>query len=120
MPADRRQPADSVGVARLLAAARNLPNGNAGPSDVVIALRFKNIAAFALARWTPGLEHRGHAARPVGLCPHHNVEFSAVCAAARREAPRWVVDIAFAVWFAALAALGAVLVRLRNSVRAFV
>jgi len=32
-------------------------------------------------------------------------------------APRWVVDSAFAIWMVALAALGSVLLRLRNILR---
>ena len=56
-----------------------------GHPTFVIALRFKNIFAFALGKMDAwGLNNRGHDTGPVGLCSHHDVEFSAVSAAPRR------------------------------------
>jgi hypothetical protein len=92
-----------------------------GHPTFVIALRFKNIAAFALGKMDAwGLNTEAMPQDPWDYV--HITTWNFLPFVLRRvgEAPRWVVDIAFAVWFAALAALGAVLVRLRNSVRAFV
>ena len=55
-----------------------------GHPTFVIALRFKNIVAFALGKMDAwGLEHRRDDAGPVGLRAHHDLEFSAVSAAPR-------------------------------------
>jgi len=92
-----------------------------GHPTFVIALRFKNIAAFALGKMDAwGLNTEAMPQDPWDYV--HITTWNFLPFVLRRvgEATRWVVDIAFAVWFAALAALGAVLVRLRNSVRAFV
>ena len=53
-----------------------------GHPTFVIALRFKNIAAFDLGQdGRLGIEHGRDDAGSVGLRPHHDLEFSAVLAA---------------------------------------
>ena len=85
MGVGRGQPDDSASIARFLVATGNLPDGNARTSDVCDCsasqehrrLRFGQDGCL-------GLEQRVHDAGPVGLCSHHDVEFSAISAA-----PRW-------------------------------
>ena len=60
-----------------------------GHPTFVIALRFKNIAAFALGKMDAwGLEHRRDVAGSLGLRSHHDVEFLPVPAAPRRSGAR--------------------------------
>jgi hypothetical protein len=86
-----------------------------GHPTFVIALRFKNIAAFALGK----MEAWGLNTEAMGQDQWDYVHITCwnfLPFLLRRvgAAPRWVVDAAFAVWIGALAALGAVLWRLRG------
>src|SRR5260370_12827694 len=85
MGADRSKPDDSVGIARLLVAAGNLPDGNVRASDVCdcsalqehLRLRFGENGCL-------GLDHRVEYPGSVGSRAPHDVEFSAVFASPRR------------------------------------
>src|SRR5208337_2733885 len=82
---DRGQPGGSVGIARLLAAAGNLPDGDAGASYVCDCSAFQEHPRLRFGQdGCVGVEHRGHDAGPVGLRSHHDLEFSAVLAAPGR------------------------------------
>ena len=92
-----------------------------GHPTFVIALRFKNIVAFALGKMDAwGLNNEAMTQDPWDYVHITTWNFLPFLLRRVGVAPGWVVNMAFAVWLAALAALGAVLVRLRNSVRAFV
>jgi len=89
-----------------------------GHPTFVVALRFKNIAAFALGK----MDAWGLNTIAMTQDPWDNVHITTwnfLPFLLRRvgEAPGWVVDLALAVWLAAVAALGAVLARLRSSLR---
>jgi hypothetical protein len=87
-----------------------------GHPRFVIAMRFKNIVAFALGRmdaWglntdAMGYDHWDYA---------HITTWNFLPFLLRRvgEAPKWVVDMVFGVWLAALGALSAALLRLRSA-----
>jgi hypothetical protein len=84
-----------------------------GHPTFVIALRFKNIAAFALGK----MDAWGLNTDAMGYDPWdyvHITTWNFFPFLLRRvgAAPRWVVDLAFVVWSASLAALGAALWRL--------
>jgi hypothetical protein len=86
-----------------------------GHPTFVIALRFKNIAAFALGKMNAwGLNTEEMTYDPWDYV--HITAWNFLPFLLRRvgAAPRWVVDAAFGVWIAGIAALGAVLLRLRN------
>jgi hypothetical protein len=89
-----------------------------GHPTFVIALRFKNIAAFALGKmdaWGLNTEAMGQDQWDYV----HITTWNFLPFLLRRvgAAPRWVVDVAFLVWAAALAALAAVLVRIGKTLR---
>lgn len=90
-----------------------------GHPTFVIALRFKNIVAFALGKteaWGLNTEAMGQDQWDYV----HITCWNFLPFLLRRvgAAPRGVVDIAFAIWIAALAALGAALWRLRIAFKA--
>jgi hypothetical protein len=89
-----------------------------GHPTFVIALRFKNIFAFALGKMDAwGLNTEAMAWDPWDYV--HITTWNFLPFLLRRVgiAPRWVVTSAFAIWLGAIAALGWVLLRLRSSVR---
>jgi hypothetical protein len=86
-----------------------------GHPTFVIALRFKNIVAFALGKmdaWGLNTEEMTYDQWDYA----HITTWNFLPFLLRRvgAAPRWVVDAAFAVWVAGIAALAAALLRLRN------
>jgi len=84
-----------------------------GHPTFVIARRFQNIAAFALGKMDAwGLNNESMTQDPWDYV--HITTWNFLPCLLRRvgAAPRWVVDLAFAVWGAAVAALAAVLWRL--------
>jgi hypothetical protein len=89
-----------------------------GHPTFVIVLRFKNIVAFALGK----MEEWGLNTDAMGWDQWDYIHISTwnfLPNLLRRVgvAPMWAVNIVRAVWLVALAALGAVLVRLRNTLR---
>jgi hypothetical protein len=85
-----------------------------GHPTFVIALRFKNITAFALGKMDAwGLNTEEMTQDPWDYVHITTWNFLPFLLRRVGAAPRWVVDIAFAVWIAALAALVTVLGRLR-------
>ncbi len=90
-----------------------------GHPTFVIALRFKNIVAFALGKmdvW--GLNTLAMTQDPWDYVHLSTWNFLPFLLRRVGVAPGWVVDTALAVWVTGIAALGAVLVRLRRSLRA--
>jgi len=88
-----------------------------GHPTFVIALRFKNIAAFALGKmdaWGLNTDAMGYDQWDYV----HITTWNFLPFLLRRvgAAPPWVVNTAFAVWIAGLAALSAVLLRLRTAI----
>ena len=89
MGADRSQPDDSASIACLLVAAGNLPDGDVRTSDVCDRSAFQEHRRLRFRQdGCLGLEHRGHDPGSVGSCARHDLEFSAVSAAPRREQRR--------------------------------
>ena len=89
-----------------------------GHPTFVIALRAKNIVAFALGKMDAwGLNNVPMTQDPWDYV--HITCWNFLPFVLRRvgEAPAWVVHVAFAVWFTALAALAATLVRIRQVAR---
>jgi hypothetical protein len=85
----------------------------------VIALRFKNIAAFALRKMEAwGLNTEAMSQDPWDYAHITTWNFFPFLLRRVGAAPGWVVDTAFGVWGAALAALAAVLFRLRGVLHA--
>jgi len=89
-----------------------------GHPTFVIVLRFKNIAAFALGK----MEEWGLNTDAMGWDQWdyiHITTWNFLPNLLRRVgvAPMWAVNVVRTVWVVALAALGAVLVRLRNSLQ---
>ena len=89
-----------------------------GHPTFVIALRFKNIVAFALGK----MDAWGLNTDAMGWDPWdyvHITTWNFLPFLLRRvgAAPAWVVNSVLAVWIAALAALGSVLLRLRSRLR---
>jgi hypothetical protein len=85
-----------------------------GHPTFVIALRFQNILAFALGKMnTWGLNNHAMTEDPWDYV--HITCWNLLPWLLKRvgEAPAWVVSIAFAFWYAGLAALAAALLRLR-------
>jgi hypothetical protein len=88
-----------------------------GHPTFVIALRFKNIAAFGLGKMDAwGLNNESMAQDPWDYV--HITTWNFLPSLLRRvgAAPKWVVDVAFAIWGAGIAALLFVLERLRHVV----
>ena len=88
-----------------------------GHPTFVIALRFKNIAAFALGK----MDAWGLNTEAMGQDPWdyvHITTWNFLPFLLRRvgAAPRWVVDTAFAVWGTGIVALLFVMGRLRKAV----
>ena len=85
-----------------------------GHPTFVIALRFKNIIAFALGKMDAwGLNNEAMAQDPWDFVHITTWNFLPFLLRRVGAAPKWVVDIAFAVWGAGIAALLFVLGRLR-------
>jgi hypothetical protein len=89
-----------------------------GHPTFVIALRFKNIVAFALGKmdaWGLNTDAMGWDAWDYV----HITTWNFLPFLLRRvgAAPAWVVNSVLAIWIAAVAALGAVLLRLRSNLR---
>jgi hypothetical protein len=88
-----------------------------GHPTFVIALRFKNIAAFALGkRGAWGVDTTAMHWDPWDYVNITTWNFLPFLLQRVGVAPRWVVDLAFAVWGAALTALAWTLARLRRAV----
>ena len=89
-----------------------------GHPTFVIALRFKNILAFALGEMDAwGLNNQAMTRDPWDYVHITCWNFLPFLLHRVGEAPAWVVRIAFAFWYAALAALAATLLRLRTVAR---
>jgi hypothetical protein len=90
-----------------------------GHPTFVIALRFKNIAAFALGKMDAwGLNTESMTQDPWDYVHITTWNFLPFLLRRVGAAPGWVVDTAFAVWGIALTALPLVLLRLRTTLRA--
>ena len=86
-----------------------------GHPTFVIALRFKNIAAFALGKMDAwGLNTESMTQDPWDYVHITTWNFLPFLLRRVGAASGWVVDTVFALWFAALAGLCGVLARLRN------
>jgi hypothetical protein len=86
-----------------------------GHPTFVIALRFKNIIAFALGKMDEwGLNNHAMTEDPWDYV--HITTWNFLPFVLRRvgEAPRWVVHLSFAIWGACLALLGSVLLWIRR------
>ncbi len=89
-----------------------------GHPTFVIALRFKNIVAFALGKMDAWGLNTEEMTQDVWDYVHITTwNFLPFLLRRVGAAPAWVVKTAFVVWGAALAALGAVLWRLRTALR---
>jgi hypothetical protein len=91
-----------------------------GHPTFVIALRFKNIVAFALGKMNEwGLDNE--AMHEDSWDYVHITTWNFLPFLLRRvgASPRWVVDVAFAVWITSMALLAGVMFRLRNILRMF-
>ena len=89
-----------------------------GHPTFVIALRFKNIAAFALGKMDAwGLNTEAMSQDPWDYVHLTTWNFFPFLLHRVGAAPAWVVETAFAVWVSALAALAAVLLRLCGQLR---
>jgi hypothetical protein len=90
-----------------------------GHPTFVIALRFKNIAAFALGKMDAwGLNTESMTQDPWDYVHITTWNFLPFLLRRVGAAPGWVVDTAFAMWGIALTALPLVLLRLRTTLRA--
>jgi len=89
-----------------------------GHPTFVIALRFKNIAAFALGKMEAwGLNTEAMSQDPWDYVHITTWNFLPFLLHRVGAAPAWVVETAFAIWLSALAALAAVLRRLNIQLR---
>jgi len=89
-----------------------------GHPTFVIALRFKNILAFALGRMEAwGLNNDTMTQDPWDYVHITTWNFLPFLLRRVGAAPGWVVNSALAIWLAGIAALGSVLLRLRSSLR---
>ena len=89
-----------------------------GHPTFVVALRFKNIFAFALGKmdvW--GLNNEAMTQDPWDYVHITTWNFLPFLLRRVGAAPGWVVNSALAIWLAGTAALGSVLLRLRSSLR---
>ena len=90
-----------------------------GHPTFVIALRFKNIAAFALGKMDAwGLNNDSMSEDRWDYVHITTWNFLPFLLRRVGATPAWAVKSVFAVWLVMLAALGAVLLRLRSSLRA--
>jgi hypothetical protein len=89
-----------------------------GHPTFVIALRFKNIVAFAFGKMD-AWRLNNHAMTEDPWDYVHITTWNFLPFLLRRvgAAPAWVVNSAFAIWLAATAALASVLLRLRSTLR---
>jgi hypothetical protein len=88
-----------------------------GHPTFVIALRFKNIAAFALGKMDAwGLNNESMGQDPWDYVHITCWNFLPFLLRRVGSAPKWVVDTAFAAWFAGIGALAYSLARLRRVV----
>ena len=86
-----------------------------GHPTFVIALRFKNITAFALGKMDAwGLNTEAMSQDTWDYVHITTWNFFPFLLRRAGAAPRWIVDTAFAVWVTAVAGLGAVLLRLKR------
>ena len=91
-----------------------------GHPTFVIALRFKNIVAFALGKMDAwGLNTDSLKEDPWDYVHMTTWNFLPFLLRRVGVAPVWAVQIAFAVWFAGLAALASVCARLRSVMKQF-
>jgi hypothetical protein len=89
-----------------------------GHPTLVIALRFKNIFAFALSKMDAwGLNNEAMTQDPWDYVHITTWNFLPFLLRRVGAAPGWAVNSAFAIWLAGTAALGSVLLRLRSSLR---
>jgi hypothetical protein len=89
-----------------------------GHPTFVIALRFKNIVAFALGKMREwGLDTEAMHEDPWDYVHITTWNFMPFLLRRVGAAPRWVVDLAFTVWIGALAGLTMVMFRLRRTLR---
>ena len=89
-----------------------------GHPTFVIALRFKNIVAFALGKMDAwGLNNEAMTQDPWDYVHITTWNFLPFLLRRVGAAPGWAVNSALAIWLAAIAALGSVLLRLRSSLR---
>ena len=89
-----------------------------GHPTFVIALRFKNIVAFALGKMDAwGLNNESMTQDPWDYVHITTWNFLPFLLRRVGAAPGWVVSSMLAIWLAAIAALGSVLLRLRSSLR---
>lgn len=89
-----------------------------GHPTVVIFLRMKNIAAFALGKMDQwGLNNHAMTEDPWDYVHLTTWNFLPFVLRRVAVAPRWVVNLTFALWTAALAAFAAALYRLRRVLR---
>jgi hypothetical protein len=88
-----------------------------GHPTFVIALRFKNIAAFALGKMQAwGLNNESMTEDPWDYVHITTWNFLPFLLRRAGAAPRWVVDAAFGVWGGGIGALLLVISRLRRMV----
>jgi len=89
-----------------------------GHPTFVIALRFKNIVAFALGKMDAwGLNTEAMTQDPWDYAHITTWNFLPFLLRRVGVAPAWVVNSTLAIWLAGTAALGSVLLRLRSSLR---
>jgi hypothetical protein len=89
-----------------------------GHPTFVIALRFKNIVAFALGKMDAwGLNNEAMTEDPWDYVHITTWNFLPFLLRRVGAAPGWAVNWALAIWLAAIAVLGSVLLRLRSSLR---
>jgi hypothetical protein len=89
-----------------------------GHPTFVIALRFENIAAFALGKMQAwGLNNESMTQDPWDYVHITTWDFLPFLLRRVGAAPAWVVDVLFAVWVAAIAALAWILGRLTTVFR---
>jgi hypothetical protein len=89
-----------------------------GHPTFVIALRFKNIAAFALGKMqTWGLNNEAMKQDPWDYVHITCWNFLPFLLRRVGTTPRWMLDAAFALWGAGIAALAATLWRLKKAIR---
>jgi hypothetical protein len=89
-----------------------------GHPTFMIALRFKNIAAFALGKMNAwGLNKESMTQDAWDYVHITTWNFLPFLLRRVGTAPLWVVEVAFAVWYAAVAALAVVLWRLKSALR---